>query len=198
VCAAGDVNGDGFADVAIGNDARVLVFHGASVGLGASVNRTIARGGGTAGIAAAGDVDADGFDDLLVGDAHFSTDVELAGRACLYLGSHAGVSDEPAWCHSGDNEAHALFGFSVAGSADVNADGGLDVLCGAPVSVTADLEVTAEVFLFLGVPGNERDLSLEVVANAEVNANVAASKCGLLGLEPLLLLGVLVLVRRRI
>ena len=138
----GDVNGDGFADLAIGapyadspdDGGDVLVYHGSAAGpvlfTTLSTSQQNAHFGYS--VAAAGDVDGDGFADLLVGlDGWDGNFVEGEGSAELFIGSPAGLTDTADWTSFGNNSGAAQ-GFAVAGAGDVNADGFDDVLVGAP------------------------------------------------------------------
>jgi hypothetical protein len=143
VCAAGDVNGDGFGDIVIGapgltngetNEGRVYVFHGSSSGLGPMPSWTLEsnRVGATFGwsVGTAGDVNGDTFADLIIGaplDDNGQTD---EGRAYVYHGSAAGLAMAPAWIVE-SNQASAQFGVSVATAGNVNGDGFADVIVGA-------------------------------------------------------------------
>ncbi|RMH40589.1 MAG: hypothetical protein D6689_13335 [Deltaproteobacteria bacterium] len=148
---AGDVNGDGYADVAIGSPGidlagmytgtdrgAVYVFHGAPDGLSqvpaarleAPVPLDYDRFGFA--IAGAGDVDADGFDDVLVGAPGIDSPHPDGGVAYLFVGSAGGAIATPrAVLEDPRIEVFDRFGTSVAGAGDVDADGFDDVVIGA-------------------------------------------------------------------
>ncbi len=159
---AGDVDGDGFADLVLGagaNDdagedagAAFLVLGGGTPESGSiaslSVEFTGEARGEMAGrtVAAAGDVDGDGFDDVLVGSDRYP------GFGVVYLlrGEAAPISrslgDADA-AYSGAAEEQ-LPG-TDAGVGDVNGDGYADLLFGRPVDSAAGSS-TGAVFLVLG------------------------------------------------
>jgi hypothetical protein len=143
VASAGDVNGDGYADVIIGSDyydggqtdeGRAYVFHGSATGLLANPAWTVesdvagARFGYS--VASAGDVNGDGYSDLIVGAPWYDAASFQQGRAYLYYGSASTLSSAPAWTAEG-NQNNALLGHSVASVGDVNGDGYADVIVGA-------------------------------------------------------------------
>jgi hypothetical protein len=137
VASAGDVNGDGFADLAVGASGyaswqgKAYVYHGAGGTLGASDDWI--RSGENTGdrfgwsVTTAGDVDGDGFADLAVGAVAYDNN---RGRVYVYHGSAAGLSAFPAWTASGENAGDG-FGSSVASAGDVNGDGFADLAVGA-------------------------------------------------------------------
>ncbi|HZW10647.1 MAG TPA: FG-GAP-like repeat-containing protein, partial [Phycisphaerales bacterium] len=143
VSSAGDVNGDGYSDVAIGaprwddggaDVGRVSVHHGSSGGVHAGHDWEIVANQANAyfgqAVAAAGDVNGDGFSDLIAASPRYDGGETDEGRAFVYHGSGAGLSGSNDW-NTQANQAQALYGTSVASAGDVNGDGYSDVIVGA-------------------------------------------------------------------
>jgi hypothetical protein len=78
-------------------------------------------------VASAGDVNGDGYSDVIVGARYYNTANTSAGKAYLYLGSSSGLETSASWNSSGDDQAGAHFGYSVASAGDVNNDSYDDV-----------------------------------------------------------------------
>ncbi len=165
VAGGGDFNGDGFADVAVGapgfdilhpghvffvDQGLVEIFNGSGTGLGSTVDLSLGGPDGEGGrfgaaVANAGDVNGDGLADLLVSaPAVANGAIPDAGRVYLYLGKLGGISQTPAWSHSG-TVASGHFGVHLAGACDVNNDGRSDVVIAATSAGAAGVP-TAFVF----------------------------------------------------
>jgi CSLREA domain-containing protein len=137
VASAGDVNGDGYADVIVGayeygsSLGAAYVYHGSGAGLGAAPALTLTGENSTDrfgnSVAGAGDVNGDGYADAIVGAADYAGG---QGRAYLYHGSGAGLAAAPALTLTGES-SQDRFGFSVAGGGDVDGDGYADAIVGA-------------------------------------------------------------------
>jgi hypothetical protein len=135
---AGDVNGDGFADLAIAAprasdvQGRVYLYLGSSHGIAAAPVATLridVAGARFGAALAAGDVNGDGFDDLVVGADRVE---ERAGAAYVFLGGATGLAAQPAVVLRGADGSGARFGASIAVVGDVDRDGRADVVVGAP------------------------------------------------------------------
>lgn len=147
VASAGDVNGDGYADVIVGapsykngqdREGRIYVFHGSASGLKPlpawTFESNIAECELGWSVASAGDINGDGFDDVLAGSEFCSTSIKpenREGRVYLFLGTSAGLSPTYAWMIQGGGFDESL-GWSIASAGDVNKDGYADVIIGAP------------------------------------------------------------------
>jgi hypothetical protein len=141
---AGDVNGDGYADVIVGapyydggeeNEGRAYVYHGGPAGLTstpvwtAEGDQVLARFGWSVGTA--GDVNGDGYADVVVAAPYYDGGEEDEGRAYVYHGSAAGLNTTADWTVEA-NQEYVYFGDSVGTAGDVNGDGYGDVVVGAP------------------------------------------------------------------
>ena len=158
VAGAGDVNGDGYADVIVGapyydaaagvDEGRVFLYLGGASGLSASPSWI--RSGGQAGahfgidVAGAGDVNGDGYSDVVIGADGYGT----SGAAFVFLGRPTnpsfpqGLSNNPAKTLLGPQPG-ASFGITVASAGDLNRDGRADLVVGAPTTLTGGLQTGA-------------------------------------------------------
>ncbi len=137
----GDVNGDGYADVAIGAsnwshrhpyEGAVFVYFGGPHGLPSRPDWRLFGGERDAWLGAlmtrVGDVNHDGYADLLVGSPGWKGGhAAVVGRALLYLGGPHGLATKASWSVEGDQPSAAM-GYAVGGAGDVNRDGYDDVI----------------------------------------------------------------------
>lgn len=159
VSVSGDVNGDGFNDLLVGaplNDhagtgaGRVYLYLGGphfattpaltldGPGMGASFG---------ASLAILGDADGDGYDDFAVGAPLDASTGSPTGKVYVYFGSSTPDGTRRAvlgFATPGDQ-----FGRAVAAASDVDGDGLVDVLVGAPHN-TATGTASGQAYLYLG------------------------------------------------
>ncbi len=99
---AGDVNGDGYADIIVGapnfDQGKVYVYYGSESGIEASPSFTatgeLALDFFGSAVAGAGDVNGDGYDDIIVGAKGFDHDT---GKVYIYHGGPSGLNETPVF-----------------------------------------------------------------------------------------------------
>lgn len=138
VSGSGDVNGDGYMDVAGSDREHTYVFAGGATGLGTTAIATLSGEIGTPVMTGAGDVNGDGYSDVLVTATDTSAFVYWGAETSALSSSTETVDYDPAW-----------FGYSVSSAGDVNGDGYGDVIIGAPTSATYQTEA-GKAYVFEG------------------------------------------------
>jgi cysteine-rich repeat protein len=181
-----DLDGDGYADLAVGTHfgeysaaGSVFVYEGGSPppSAPAIVIAGYARGAWPGRFLAwAGDVDGDRYPDLLLG-APLASGVS-GGAVMVYLGGPA--ADSTADIVLAGAVAAAELGVFVAGGGDVNGDGFADVVAGAPrASFSGDAVGAAYVYFGGAPPDGSPDLILRGEADGdEFGVSVAIREDG--------------------
>ena len=156
----GDVDGDGYADLALGapgadgGAGEIDVVRGSLAGnlsLGVITDAVVtgaAAGDGAGPVAGLGDVDGDGIADLGVGAPGQDSAGEDAGAACVVSDALAGGSLADAACWTGEAEGD-MAGTALAGVGDHNGDGYADWVIGGP-NADAGGDYAGIVWLLLG------------------------------------------------
>jgi hypothetical protein len=196
VDSAGDINGGGAEDIAVGapfddgdgnatdegaNRGRVYVFYGGSVldatpDLILTGNEDGAHFGSA--VAVALDVNGDGVDDLLVGapdhNAGGGANADR-GQAYVYFGGRPPDAIADVTLSGGTNGG--AFGTSVSRAGDVNGDGQWDFLVGAPLEDPGSRSDAGRAYLFFGGPAVDAvaDLTFD---GAEAGAQFGAAVAG--------------------
>jgi hypothetical protein len=149
VANAGDVNGDGYADIIVGarwddaggsNAGATYLILGSSTGISdmglasADAKITGEAAGDTSGyfVNGAGDVNDDGYSDIIIGA--YQAGSSNNGAAYIVLGSSTGISNmglASADAKLTGESAGDSAGLSVSNAGDVNGDGYSDVIVGA-------------------------------------------------------------------
>jgi len=191
VAGAGDVNGDGFADVIVGarfydngqvNEGAAFVYFGGAGASNTTANAQLESNQADAwlgfSVAGAGDVNGDGFADVIVGATLYDNGQIDEGAAFVYFGG-AGAFNLTADAQLETNQAAAVLGFSVAGAGDVNGDGFADVIVGAPV-YDNDLfnENEGAAFIYFGGAGAFNSTADALLVSNQISADMGASVAG--------------------
>jgi hypothetical protein len=186
VSAAGDFNGDGFADIIIGSVNRDLfgaayVIFGKASGFQAETNVSALNGingfklSGSGldmagySVSGAGDVNGDGFDDVILGAPDNRGVFDRPGGAYVIFGRNESFpADLEVSALDGTNGFHLLggqgdhAGKSVSAAGDVNGDGFADLVIGAPFG-NPDGLVSGSAYVVFGRDEFSSTLSLSAL-----------------------------------
>ena len=186
---AGDVNGDGYADVIVGaynydngenDEGAAFVYHGSAAGLNTVAAAMVepdqinARMGVS--VSGAGDVNGDGYADVIAGAYFYDRGENDEGAAFVYLGGDTGIDTTAAFMVESD-QASAYMGYSVSGAGDVNGDGYADVIVGASGYDNGEVNEGA-AFVYHGSAAGIDNTTASMVESDQANANLGVSVSG--------------------
>ncbi len=157
VAAAGDVDGDGFADLIVGAYSAspggqlyagsVLVHSGVDGSLLHRFDGALAGDYFGRAVSGAGDVNGDGFDDLLIGAPGVDVGMEeAAGAAYVFSGLDGSLLQQFLGA-----KYHDRLGTAVSAAGDLNLDGRGDFMISAPLANPSDLESAGSVYVYSGI-----------------------------------------------
>jgi hypothetical protein len=145
VAPAGDVNGDGYADVLVGAPAdnggrgAVYLYIGDPtypyLGVGRIWTGSVPGDSLGTSVHTAGDVNGDGYADVLVGRGSYTFNGSDPGAAWLFYGGPTGPGTSPDVVFTGETapvNSSSSFGSSVASAGDVDGDGFGEFIVGSP------------------------------------------------------------------
>lgn len=163
VNSAGDVNGDGYSDILVGDDLygsigrAYLYYGGASMNTIADVVFTGENFNSLFGeaLSGAGDVNGDDYADIVIGAPGYN-----GGRGRIYIYEGGTAMDNAADIIITGAAPNNYFGLSVSSAGDVNNDGYEDIICGA-----IWFNATGRAYVFFG--NAEMDNIADVIMNGE-------------------------------
>jgi len=194
VASAGDINGDGIADLVVGAPrpplngeapGRAYVFFGPVFGpISAAQADVVIEGEGLSdefgtSVASAGDVNGDGLPDLIVGAEQIF--VSGTGKAYVFYGPLSGsLSAADADAILLGEAPKDVFGVSVSSAGDVNGDGFGDVVVGAWDAGAGGIR-SGRAYVFFGplsgtISAAKADLFIDGIAGDEVGQSVATAR----------------------
>lgn len=184
---AGDINGDGYADIIIGNPnytntgngGEARIYYGSPTGLDSInyVTLTEPNNGSLFGIAVSGatDLNGDHYADIVIGAPKYKVDNEARGAAFVYYGAPTGLITTPKILPGKSN--NASMGAAVAGLGDTNGDGFDDLIVGAPTTNTPAVEAGAAWVYYGSASGvdNSTTILKSEYADTRFGTSVAAA-----------------------
>ncbi len=172
ICIPGDINGDSKNDIVIGApgesnaQGKIYIYYSSTLTPGSNISADTAdlvlQVGSTGDefgsvITALGDVNSDQATDIMVG-------APGGDKAYIMYGPTFGSSERTVLTGPQDSD----FGTAVSGGTDLNKDGRLDYVVGAPVGTTSS-DNNGQVFIFFGYKNFHIQTSISTANNSLVS-----------------------------
>ena len=183
VSADGDINGDGFNDLVIGNTntlesntgyASVEIFFGGVDGFGPDYDDSFQSifVGTLFGyhVQIVEDMNGDSFDEVLISEPYNSSNPFQSGDVWYFLGNNSGLNNEPDYRIIG--QANDLIGINFLSAGDSNQDGFNDLLM-----VKRGVDVSGSVELYLGSPDGFESTSHTIVSGGNMIGMTSTANC---------------------
>ncbi|MBO1333630.1 FG-GAP repeat protein [Streptomyces sp. VRA16 Mangrove soil] len=156
--AAGDANGDGKDDLAVGGMATSFVYQSGTTGLSLSATLPLGDTSNRHHLAF-GDITGDGYDDLVSGDPYdLNSSANGGGSISIHRGGADGISEEPDQHIDqstagvpGADEYEDAFG-SALSVGDIDGDGLADVAVGSSDESIGSATTTGQALVLRGTP----------------------------------------------
>ncbi|SFM90929.1 Por secretion system C-terminal sorting domain-containing protein [Chitinophaga sp. YR627] len=152
IVAAGDINNDGYNDIAVTATHQVLTFMGGPDGMATTPTNTLNINlsvEDALAIAGGGDINGDGYTDIILGIPYYSNDQSGEGATYIYHGGSTGIGATPATILEGNQEG-AGYGFDIEFAGDINNDGYADIIVGSPNQENGSQEREGMAFVYYG------------------------------------------------
>lgn len=163
--AAGDVSGDGLADLLVSSRlGTTTVVYGPLAGSYTGGDADAVLSGTAYPVELAGDTDADGYSDVLLASEN---EDGQAGRVYLVLGPFTGAVDTPNRGASfGGENSHDSLGRAISSAGDLDDDGFADIVLHAHGYDEGDIVDAGRAYVFLGPQAGSHEVATADLAVA--------------------------------